>query len=182
LSDWVGVHALKADKPLKEAFELFQMHCSTQVTRSLVKEPFRRFFTPAEDALILKAYSEHPNRWDYIASFFKGRNPKQIRDRYLNYLAPDLNPGPWTQAEDQLLLKLAAEYQNRWAVIAKYFPGRSPNSLKNRYHRHLKNGPFSSNSPPVKLPPISTALGGAAAFPVFKPFGTDALSLQVFSS
>lgn len=133
------------------------------------KEPFRRFFTPKEDELIIKLFTEFPERWNYISAFIEGRTPKQIRDRYTNYLAPNLVDSPWTPEEDRLLMELADKFNNRWASIVPYFTGRSANSLKNRYHRHLKRKAnlVQNEQHPAKLPPISVAMEGLMPFPVY---------------
>lgn len=75
-----------------------------------------------------------PNNWKLISSFLEGRNPKQCRDRYKNYLAPGLSNTNWSKDEDEKILHLVSEIGSRWSEMQKYFPNRSSNSLKNRWH------------------------------------------------
>eukprot|EP00826_Nyctotherus_ovalis_P028396 TRINITY_DN2243_c0_g3_i2.p1 TRINITY_DN2243_c0_g3~~TRINITY_DN2243_c0_g3_i2.p1 ORF type:complete len:271 (-),score=51.40 TRINITY_DN2243_c0_g3_i2:100-912(-) len=45
---------------------------------------------------------------------------------------------PWTKEEDTLLFKLYKEKGSVWSAIAKNFPGRSENNLKNRFYSTLR--------------------------------------------
>ena len=42
---------------------------------------------------------------------------------------------PWTKAEDDAILQSASALGPKWATIAERVPGRSPNAIRNRYHR-----------------------------------------------
>jgi hypothetical protein len=61
------------------------------------------------------------------------RKPRQIRERYLNYLDPNIKQGKWTEEEDNKLNSfLSLNSKKSWRNIMKYFPGRTDVSLKNR--------------------------------------------------
>jgi hypothetical protein len=53
-----------------------------------------------------------------------------------------LNPGitkqKWTPKEDLIMLQLYKEYGPKWSLIAKYMPGRTDNTIKNRFNSALK--------------------------------------------
>lgn len=94
----------------------------------------KKVFSPEEDRLINFVVTIFGDRnWDYIASFINGRNAKQCRDRYMNYLKPGLASNEWTQKEDELILDLYLRYGPKWAIISKFFCNRNQISIKNRY-------------------------------------------------
>lgn len=57
----------------------------------------------------------------------------------MNYLQPSLKFDPWSAQEDQLLLSLVSNKGTHWTKMKKFFPNRSTNSLKNRFHWLYKN-------------------------------------------
>ena len=81
--------------------------------------------------------------WNLIANKMKGRSVRQCRERWLNYLDPNLNKGVWTEEEDKLLYEKFNEIGRRWKVIASFFENRTDINVKNRWlmlERHrLKN-------------------------------------------
>lgn len=60
-----------------------------------------------------------------ISSLMNDRTGKQIRDRYLNKLKPDIKTDNWTQEEDDDLVKYYHEIGNKWSKIAVHLPGRT---------------------------------------------------------
>ena len=68
----------------------------------------------------------------------KDRTGKQIRDRYLNNLNPDIDDKEWTPEEDNMLLYLYYTWGKKWSKIATCLPGRSEGQVKNRFYWGLK--------------------------------------------
>jgi hypothetical protein len=62
----------------------------------------------------------------------------QCRERWSNYLSPNIRSDPWTEAEDRLVVEKMNEDHFSWSLIAPFFNGRSDNDIKNRWYSHLK--------------------------------------------
>ena len=97
-------------------------------------------WTKEEDDLLrrLITTSQNAGNWAYLAEQIPGRTAKQCRERWCLNLNPEINHGPWTSAEDKLLLKLHGVHGNKWAEIASKMPGRTENAVKTRYKSLLR--------------------------------------------
>ena len=101
-----------------------------------------------EDELLLSAIKEKgPKNWSKVSKqinyeIHNGvqlRKGKHCRERWFNHLNPDLNSkayleNEWTAHEDEVLLKLHKENGNSWSLISKSLPGRTENSVRNRWN------------------------------------------------
>ena len=95
-------------------------------------------FTPQEDALLMKLVEKYGAcKWDTIALSMTGRKGRQCRDRYMNYLNPNVKKDEWTLEEDMLLTEKVKEHGPKWAKISKFFEGRTGPALKNRWNYKL---------------------------------------------
>ncbi|KAJ1263044.1 hypothetical protein BS78_09G154500 [Paspalum vaginatum] len=63
---------------------------------------------------------------------------KSCRLRWMNYLRPDLKRGNFTDAEDELIIRLHGLLGNKWSLIAAQLPGRTDNEIKNYWNTHIK--------------------------------------------
>lgn len=91
-------------------------------------------FTREEDNVLTQLVEKYGvGDWDRISKDMKNRTPRQCRERWINYISPELSNEPWSVEEDQLLDELYAEYGSRWHKIAEFFPNRSGNCVRNRY-------------------------------------------------
>jgi len=106
-----------------------------------------------EDEKVIELVSKHGQSWALIASMMEGRSGKQIRDRYLNKLRPDIKIDEWNKEEDQQLINFFHEHGRKWSKIATLLPGRTEGQVKNRFYSHISkrmlggNGDFNSEGP-----------------------------------
>jgi hypothetical protein len=73
--------------------------------------------------------------WTRISQRMEGRNPRQCKERWVNYLAPTLKKAVWTREEDRRLIQKHRELGAKWVQIAKFFPERTDSMVKNRFNR-----------------------------------------------
>ena len=97
-------------------------------------------WTDAEDAIVVEAVTssdEQPfTRWSDLAQRLPGRVGKQIRDRWVNHLNPNINHMPFSRADDLLLWNGHKKYGKRWVEISTqcFNSSRSENHIKNRWY------------------------------------------------
>lgn len=96
-------------------------------------------FTNQEDLQLLELVKKYgTNNWYQISKEMNGRNIRQCRERYRNYLTPEVTNGPWTQEEDDLLFEAFSKYGARWKLIASFFPSRTDINIKSRWQVHFR--------------------------------------------
>ena len=76
--------------------------------------------------------------WKRIAETLPGRTDVQCLHRWQKVLNPELVKGPWTDDEDNLVLRLVSENgPQKWTSIAEHLPGRIGKQCRERWHNHL---------------------------------------------
>lgn len=109
-------------------------------SRSQLQERWRRtklrkgHWRKLEDMILVTAVKKHGENWIKVARYLPGRSNNQCRERYKNSLEENVILGSWTAAEDKKLLRLVKKFgEGKWAQIAQYLPGRTDNSIYQRY-------------------------------------------------
>lgn len=104
-------------------------------------------FTPEEDEKLMKLITLLGTRdWEAIANEMRNRSPRQCRDRWYNYISPDISTTPWTEEDDEKLDKLYDKFGPKWKKIASFFKNRSANGVRNRFRLRQKKRTTESNS------------------------------------
>jgi hypothetical protein len=79
-----------------------------------------------------------PSKWSSIASSVPGRSGKQCRERWNDHLNPSIFKGEWLPEEDASIRESFLEHGSSWAAFSLMMPGRTDNSIKNRFNSHVK--------------------------------------------
>jgi len=137
-------------KNWKQISEFFKgkthIQCSSRYRR-IKPGILKGYWNKEEDEKLLKYHKKYGRNWKMIAREMNNRSGKQIRDRFLNSLNPDLNKKKFTPKEDNLLIFLHNKYGSAWSKISKHYNGRSGDMIKNRFFSFLrkKTIPISTN-------------------------------------
>eukprot|EP01130_Rhizamoeba_saxonica_P007649 TRINITY_DN3095_c0_g1_i1.p1 TRINITY_DN3095_c0_g1~~TRINITY_DN3095_c0_g1_i1.p1 ORF type:complete len:273 (+),score=66.69 TRINITY_DN3095_c0_g1_i1:55-873(+) len=113
---------------------------------SMTKGPW----TVSEDETLQKLVKKYgPRDWATISANMQKygiwRVGKQCRERWFNHLDPSVRKDPWSEEEDQIIVRAHSKLGNKWTDISKLLDGRPANAVKNHWNSTLRRQ-FESHS------------------------------------
>ena len=105
-----------------------------QETSGINKANTKTKFTPEEDqklTMLVSLYGKE--NWEEVSKFMKGRSSRQCKERWFHYLNTEINNGPWTKQEDDLLEEKHRLFGPKWSRITVFFPSRTEINVRNRW-------------------------------------------------
>jgi hypothetical protein len=122
---------IKNKLPGRDAYQCYARYCRLKVKWRSGK------WGRKEDRKLLSLVNTHGNKWSVLAKIMKTRSPKQIRDRYLNFLDPTIDKSKFEESEDRKIIELYLRYGSAWSKISRHFTGRTDGAIKNRFYSCL---------------------------------------------
>jgi hypothetical protein len=114
----------------------------------------KSYFTQDDDFKLLSLVNKYgTGDWNIISSLMKNKNRRQCKDRWRNYLDPSLNKDPFTDAENDIILKKVEEIGFRWKEISKYFINRTEAMVRNQFQNlsRMEKNKIKSEQKPDKF-------------------------------
>lgn len=124
----------------------------------------RTSFTPEEDDRLRELVGKYGfSDWNRIAHKLPKRDTRQCRERWFNYLSPDVQNGPWTLDEEALLAEKVCQHGRTWKLMTAFFQGRTDINLKNHWNYMEKRRLSARNPETEEVDPVDQILTVLAA-------------------
>lgn len=129
-------------------FFLLDNVCSIQIYSEMGRKcGAQPKFSDTEDKKLKDMVSRlGTNNWSIISKQFKDKTPKQCRDRWRNYVDPELRHDMWSVEEDEMLIEKFKQIGSKWTVMMKYFNHRSSNDIRYRWMKLSRGTKGSSQT------------------------------------
>lgn len=139
----INIYYIKTDPNYQTSNTiLFPAIPSYDVNQTYRIHHFKNKFNTEEDEILTEIVNDTLKKqpdiskinWCEIAKQMNtGKNARQCHDRWLNYLSPSVDNGPWTEEEENLLIQKYNEMGPKWKKISSFFKSRTDTNLKNRW-------------------------------------------------
>jgi len=94
----------------------------------------KRPWSEEEDNQIVESVAHFGKEWSHLAANLSGRSRKEVYQRWIDQLDPNINKGKWSPDEDARLVEAQAHLGNVWtSEFAQLLPGRTRNDIRNRW-------------------------------------------------
>ena len=128
------IFKLLQNKRLKPEVSKIEIPIRFTTTKKIKTGPWNK----EEDDILKKWVADNgPRHWNNCAKLIQERTGKQCRERWRNCLNEGIKKGEWTAEENLLVLKLYDKFKS-YKKMGIVFPGRTENSLKNRFFIQLR--------------------------------------------
>jgi hypothetical protein len=97
-----------------------------------------RFTKEDDNKLLLLVQKLGTKNWIEISQQMGSFSTRQCRERYRQYIDPNLKIGNWTTEEDEQIVEGFFQYGFKWFSIAKMLHRRSPISIRSRFYLLIK--------------------------------------------
>ncbi|CAD8172352.1 unnamed protein product [Paramecium pentaurelia] len=113
--------------------------CAQRWKRIKPKENERnQKWSKEEDDEVLRLTKNYQYNWRAIAQYIPNRTGRQIRERFVNHLDPNIIKSPWTQEEDKWIWNMYQNIGTKWSDMSKQLSGRPENMIKNRFYSYIR--------------------------------------------
>jgi hypothetical protein len=101
--------------------------------------PHRKWSAEENERFKKAIFLFRESNWKVCSEYVQIRSSKQCKCYWFATLNPSIKKDCFEPCKDELIVSKHEILGNRWTIIARFLPGRSPDSIKNRWISKLCN-------------------------------------------